>query len=60
MGRHGTALILAMCVQVTLIHAADWPQFCGPNRSGRPHYKAIARIRRAVRPYKPRGSGALG
>jgi outer membrane protein assembly factor BamB len=35
MSRHNTALILAMCVQVASIHAADWPQFRGLNRDGK-------------------------
>ena len=35
MGGHRTTLILALCVQVALIHAADWPQFRGLSRDGK-------------------------
>jgi len=35
MNGHGPALILAMCLQVADIHAADWPQFRGPKRDGK-------------------------
>ncbi|MEZ6131075.1 MAG: PQQ-binding-like beta-propeller repeat protein [Planctomycetaceae bacterium] len=34
-GRCITALLLAVSLQATSLHAADWPQFRGPNRDGK-------------------------